>query len=305
MEFKWNISYFKRWVLAIFCKHHYSSGILIVLQRLHELGHHQQYWLHVALVKAYMITCTITIFFVPLGETVKNRKSFVQSHLWCTIGISVSTGILLGIILLKTCQLTVCKQWNRGEENAQDSPVYVDPATLPVSEGRKKDPLNYIDVHVIPSTIPQERMDENMPVYVDPDTVVSSRKKLKEGRGEEIQAIKEVREPLENDNRVYQAPYDSRAEENGESDIEDNQAEEEIQANHTKERIHENREEDETIKRQNRPPKPRANTEPMLGYQDLDSSDEIEENFYHSLRLPNKGQPLSEYYVNEKVQVKE
>ena len=239
---------------------------------------------------------------ISKDETVKNQKSFLQDHVWCIIGVSVVAGILLGIILLKTCQSTVCK--NRDAENEQDSPVYIDPATLPISEGRKKDPFNYIDVPVLSNTTPQERIDENMPVYVDPDTVVSSRKKLKEARGEDIQESKDVRETPKDKNQMYQAPYESREDENGESDIEDNQAEEDSQANQVDEEIQVDPADEEITNRESNPPitKPRANTEPMLGYQDLDSSDEIEENFYHSLRST---QPVTEYYVNERVKVKE
>ena len=241
-------------------------------------------------------------FFVFLGETVKNQKSFLQDHVWCIIGVSVVAGILLGIILLKTCQSTVCKK--RDVENEQDCPVYVDPATLPISEGRKKDPFNYIDVPVLSNTIPHERMDENMPVYVDPDTVVSSRKKLKEANGEDIQECKEVNESLKDNSRMYQAPYESREDENEESDIEDNQAEEDTQANQGDEEIQADSADEEITNRQDNLAitKPCANTEPMMGYQDLDSSDEIEENFYHSLRST---QPGTEYYVNERVKVKE
>ncbi len=262
-----------------------------------------------------------------LDETVVNRKSFLQDHIWYIVGGSVIAGILLGVLLLKLCQSTVCKKSKRGAQNEQDYPVYVDPATLPMSEGRKKDPLNYTDIHVGP-TVPQGGMDENMPVYVDPDTVVSSRSRLRGAKGAENRAFghgeEEAKEPPEDDNRAYQAPHDeSLPDEAGEGDIEDNRAEKEIQANRAKEKIqanqakHEiqaeeeieaNREEEEieanteATNDKNRPPitppKPRANTEPMLGYQDLDSSDEIEENFYHSLRLASKGPPD---YVNNGV----
>lgn len=197
--------------------------------------------------------------------------------------------------MLKVCQSGFCKKSQQDEQNEQDSPVYVDPATLPMSQGCNKDPLNYIDVHVLP-TIPPEGVKENMPIYVDPDTVVSSREKLKENRGEVNQAFGGVQtaEPPEDDDRVYQAPDETRADEDAESEIEDDRAEEEIQVNPGSQAT-----------KTHGPPiiqrKPRANTEPMLGYQDLDSSDEIEENFYHSLHTSSEGESKTIYYVNERV----
>ena len=250
-----------------------------------------------------------------LDEPGKNRKSFLQNYVWYIIGGSAIAGILLGFFLFKVCQSGVCKKSQQEEQSEQDSPVYVDPATLPMSQGCNKDPLNYIDVHVLP-TIPPGGVKENMPIYVDPDTVVSSREKLRENRGEVNQAFGNVQaeKPPEDDNRVYQAPQATRAEtrvktqaetrvetraetqaeEDAESEIEDDQEEEKIQANSGSEASETN------VPFTQR--KPRANTEPMMGYQDLDSSDEIEENFYHSLHTASKGESKTIYYVNEKVQ---
>jgi hypothetical protein len=217
---------------------------------------------------------------------------------WYIIGGSATAGILFGFLLLKIYQSVVCRKPRRHDQNEQDLPVYVDPATLPISQGRKNDPLNYIDVHALPS-IPQGGVNENMPVYVDPDTVVSARERLREAR-DENQAVGDVqaKELPEDDGRVYQAPDESQANEGGESDFDDNQVEEDIQTNP----------EPEATNRQNSSPithrKPRANTQPMMGYQDLDSSDEIEENFYHSLRSASEGHSY-EYYVNERVKNKE
>ena len=196
--------------------------------------------------------------------------------------------------MLKLCQSGFCKKSQEDEQNEQDSPVYVDPATLPMSQGCNKDPLNYIDVHVLP-TIQPGGMKENMPIYVDPDTVVSSREKLRENRGEINQAFGGVQAAKsENDDRVYQAPDGTRTEKDVESESKDERAEEEIRVNAASEAT-------ET----HGPPitqrKPRANTEPMLGYQDLDSSDEIEENFYHSLHTSSEGESKNIYYVNERV----
>ena len=232
-----------------------------------------------------------------------NRKSFFQDHVWFIIVVAGIVGIILGFLILKTCQSVVCKKSTRNHPDEQDSPVYVDPATLPMSEGRKKDPLNYIDIHVLP-TIPQGGGDENMPVYVDPETVVSAKNRQRAGKENRAFSHEQAGKIPDDDGRVYQAPNETRRSkesesDGGEGDIEDNETEDEIVA--TPEVETRNKHHSSPIIQ----PKPRANTEPMLGYQDLDSSDEIEENFYHSLRLGSDGQITTEYYVNEKVKAKE
>ncbi|XP_028402685.1 uncharacterized protein LOC114525507 [Dendronephthya gigantea] len=240
------------------------------------------------------------ILTISKDGTAGNQKSFLQQYVWYIVGGAALIGILLGFLLLRIYQSSDCrKSEEEAEQNDQNSPVYIDPATLPISQGRKMDPLNYIDVHVLPS-IPQGGANDNMAVYVDPDTVVSSRERLGETRAGENQNLRETqaRKPPEDDDRVYQSPDESLTDDGGE-ESEENQAEEEVQANS----------ETETTTKKKCPPrvltKPRANTEPMLGYQDLDSSDEIEENFYHSLRSANSGHAKSHYYVNERVKVKD
>lgn len=174
-----------------------------------------------------------------------------------------------------------------------------------------KNNLNHIDVHALEAAHPGGA-NKNVAVYVDPDTIISSRQR--EGRGEDDQVFVEVQagDDRADDGRLHQLPG-QLLKDAAEKDVEDNRAvgvirleddiqvEDKVQANHV-ENGDETRVNNHLRSKHGFPPpaypKSPAKTKPIVGCQDLESLNEVEENIYHNFRSGSKGGQTTEQYAN-------